>query len=405
MENTIYWIWLQLACGPASPLPKKLLESFSYDINAIYNADYNDYKTLDLPNAKIKPLIDKSTDEAQKIIDWCNEKKVGILCYDNPLFPNRLQSISDPPIVLYYIGKLYNIENSLCIGGVGTRTATRYGRENSYSFCYELARCGTIIVSGLAAGIDTSCHRAALDAGGKTIAVIGCRIDKVYPPENRNIMREIARNGLLITEYHPFFNTTPKSFPQRNRIISGLCQGIIVFEADTRSGSLITARLAQRQGRTVYALPGRIGETTSLGTNSLIRNGASLISRPSDIIDEYRFFYNLEGSSRWIPEYSGIKPKSDSYHKINTKRKNAVIEETQENRVQFKETDEVEPPVTITDELQLKIYELLNKTEPIAVETIDISGYSLADIMSALTMLELTGLIEQHPGNTYTKKY
>ncbi len=381
MDNKAYWIWLSLAAGPGSTLPRKLVEYFDGDIKAIYEADEFQYRQSKATPKKIAALSDKSLCEAENIIKWCTDKKVKILTYGDAQYPERLKSIVDWPPVLYYIGEFYNIDDELCLGTVGTRSMTKYGHDTAYSFCYDLARSGAIIVSGLASGIDTTCHRAALDAGGRTIAVIGTRIDKVYPSENRDIMREVARKGLLITEYHPFFETNPSNFPKRNRIISGLSEATVVFEADSRSGSLITADLAKKQGRDVYALPGRIGEQGAVGTNDLIREGSKMVTRAKDIIDDYCDRYELKTNSEYLYDYSPKPIRNDSFGK---KQKETII--------------------PITDDLQKQIYGMLNVNTPISAEQIVIPGRNYSEIVSALTMLELSGYVIAHPGNAYTKK-
>ncbi len=378
MNNTVYWIWLSLIAGPGSTLPRKLCDYFDGDITAIYEADDNEYRKAKATPKNICALRDKSLDGAQEIIDWCTSKKVKILTYEDSAYPKRLRSITDWPCVLYYIGELYDIDNLLCLAGVGTRRMTKYGHDAAYSLSYDLARSGAVIVSGLAAGIDTTCHRAALDAGGKTIAVIGTRIDKVYPAENRDIMREIARKGLLITEYHPFFDTKPSNFPMRNRLISALSEAAIVFEADRSSGSLITASYAIKQGKRVFALPGKIGEEGSLGTNELIRDGSVLVTSAKDIIFEYNHRYDLKTEMKY--DYSPKLKMKDSYGKP---KKEAVI--------------------PITDDLQKQIYSMLSVDTPISAEQLTVPGHSYSELISALTMLELAGYIKSHPGNAYTK--
>ncbi len=381
MDNKIYWIWLSLAAGPQSSLPRKLTEHFDGDIMAIYNADAAEYKRAKATPKNISALSCKSLDYAKDIISWCNAKHVKILTYEDQLYPKKLGAITNWPPVLYYIGELYDIDNELCIAAVGTRRMTKYGHDTAYSFCYDLAKSGAIVVSGLAAGIDTTSHRAALDAGGKTVAVIGTRINKVYPAENRDIMREVARKGLLITEYHPFFDTQPMNFPKRNRIISGLCDATVVFEADTNSGSLITAELAKKQNREVYALPGKIGEQGSLGTNELIRDGSLIVTRAMDILNDFKGRYNLKIQNERLFDYSPKKQNKDSFGKT---QKVGII--------------------PITNELEKLIYAQLSVDTPICSENITVQGYSYGDIMTALTVLELSGYVTSHPGNAYTKK-
>lgn len=381
MNNNIYWIWLSLVAGAASTLPRKLITHFDGDIKAIYEADDTAYKAANVSPKKLFSMRDKSLDTAESIIEWCHAKRVKILTYDDSGYPQRLKSLTDWPPVLYYIGELYDIDSSLCVAGVGTRSMTKYGHDTAYSLSYDLARSGAVIVSGLATGIDTVCHRAALDAGGRTIAVLGTRIDKVYPAENRDIMREIARKALLITEYHPFHDTKAINFPKRNRIISGLCQATAVFEANGKSGSLITAEYAIKQGRRVFALPGKIGEQGSIGTNDLIKDGSTMITKASDILDEYKDMYPLDIKNDRIFDYSPKKINRDSYGK--------------------KQADKIIP---LTDSLQKEIYGMLDTDIPVSAEQLSLPGVSYSEIITALTMLELSGYVVSHPGNAYTKK-
>lgn len=407
MNKTLHWIWLSVACGPGTSLPKRLLGAMGDNISAIYNAQAHEYPSIRMSKAQRERLCDKSLDYAKKIYDWCSGHKVNILCYDDPMYPDRLRSIIDPPIVLYYIGELYNIDSLLCLGCVGTRTMTNYGKDLAYSFSFDLARSGAVIVSGLAAGIDSISHRGALDSGGKTIAVIGCRINKVYPVQNRELMREIARKGLLITEYHPFFETQASNFPKRNRIISGLCQGTIIFEADANSGSLITAKYAREQDRLLFSLPGRIGEKGALGTNHLIRNGAISVTRVSDIIGEFSSLYKLNETVDHF-DYSPLEAHRDSYpSQIRTAKavpdRQCIREINISKEPDLKAesiVDEKEPD--ISDPLEKEIYSKLSHDTPLSIEAMCIDR-PIGDIMTALTMLELSGYIKSNPGNTYTK--
>ena len=408
MNNTKYWIWLSLAAGPGSSLPVRLMNRIGKDIKAIYEASSKEYCSVRSSKRQLNELCDKSLDEAERIIEWCKGKKVGILCYDDPEYPERLRSIPDPPIVLYYIGELYNLDSLLCIAGVGTRRMTRYGHDLAYSFCHDLSRAGAVIVSGLAAGIDTVCHRAALDAGGRTVAVIGCRINKVYPEENRDIMREIARKGLLLTEYHPFFKTQPSNFAKRNRIISGLCQGTVIYEADSASGSLITADYARKQGRRVFSLPGKVGDKGALGTNELIRDGATPITRSADILEEFTSLYDLDVSIRSLYDYSPVTVNNDSYMVLKKVRGNrpssAESKAEQKPEVIFdRSSQERRTEVNITDPCEKEIYDRLSTDKATGLDELVIPGYDAASILTALTMLELSGYITAHPGNTYTK--
>jgi len=208
---------------------------------------------------------------------------IRILTIDDPAYPAQLRQIKDPPKALYYAGDLTLLGTRL-VAVVGSRKFTAYGRRVAAKIAGRLAACGVTVVSGMAVGIDGIGHRSALDAGGKTIAVLGNGLDVMYPAANRELKKDILRDGLLLSEYPPGMKGTKYTFPQRNRIISGLSEATVVVEAGLNSGSLITAALAAEQGRTVYGVPGNIDAVTSLGTNMLIRDGAQPLIAVDDLL-------------------------------------------------------------------------------------------------------------------------
>jgi DNA processing protein len=210
---------------------------------------------------------------------------IEIITADNPAFPGNLRNTPDPPLYLYVKGML-RPEDGNAVAVVGTRKPTHYGKTATHRIAYEIASAGFTIVSGMARGIDTQAHKGALSARGRTIAVLGCGIDVVYPPENKDLLEEISQNGAVVTENA--FGTKPESgyFPARNRIISGLSLGTVIIEAAQDSGSLITAKYTLDQGRKLYAVPGNIGSPTSKGTNSLIKEGAMLVESAADVLND-----------------------------------------------------------------------------------------------------------------------
>jgi len=208
---------------------------------------------------------------------------VAIITDADPAYPPALKSAADAPLFLYVRGALLPQDHA-SVAVVGTRTPTHYGLTVTHRMAYEIAAAGLTVVSGMARGIDTQAHKGALDARGRTIAVLGCGIDVPYPPENRSLMERIAASGAVVTE-NPF-GTRPESgyFPARNRIISGLAAGTIIIEASTDSGSLITADYTLKQGRKLFAVPGNVGSPTSRGPNSLIKQGAVLVETSRDVL-------------------------------------------------------------------------------------------------------------------------
>ncbi len=210
---------------------------------------------------------------------------VAVMVEGDPLYPTQLGFIPDPPICLYYKGSPeLLLQPSMAV--IGSRTPSLYGRETAGHFASHLAASGVVIVSGLAAGIDSEAHRAALTAGGSTIGVLGCGVEQCYPKENYGLYDRMCREGLVISEYEPGTNPYPANFPMRNRIISGLSRGVLVTEARRKSGTMITADAALEQGRSVYAVPGRIMDPLSAGTNHLIKDAARLAESPEEILDE-----------------------------------------------------------------------------------------------------------------------
>ncbi len=218
-------------------------------------------------------------------IEQCQRAGIQILTDNDPHYPRLLRDIPDPPGVLFCRGQLRD-EDQLAVAIVGTRHATHYGRRQAEMLAAGLARTGFTVVSGLARGIDATAHRAVLQAGGRTIAVLGSGLLNVYPPEHRQLADEISQTGALLSELAPQMAPTTGTFPQRNRLISGLSLGVVVIEAAARSGALISASHAAEQGREVFAVPGPIDSRMSRGCHRLIQDGARLVESVDDVMDE-----------------------------------------------------------------------------------------------------------------------
>jgi len=225
------------------------------------------------------------SDEPQRLLELCEDRQVGILRQGAADYPPLLATIHDPPGLLFVRGEILACD-ALAVAIVGSRHATAYGKRMAWQLAGGLARAGFTIVSGLARGIDAAAHRGALDAGGRTIAVLGSGVLAVYPPEHADLAREVVSQGAVIGEAPPLAPPFPGCFPQRNRIVSGLSLGVVVVEASDRSGALITARLAGEQGREVFAVPGPVDSRMSSGCHHLIRDGARLVQGVDDILEE-----------------------------------------------------------------------------------------------------------------------
>ncbi|MGQ9504507.1 MAG: DNA-processing protein DprA [Thermogutta sp.] len=224
-------------------------------------------------------------DEAKRLLEECTTAGIDILWPEHIRYPRFLKEIPDPPLVLFTRGEIRS-EDELAVAIVGTRHASTYGLKMAETLAAGLARSGVTIVSGLARGIDAAAHRGALTAGGRTIAVLGSGVQRIYPPEHKSLADEILEHGALLSEAPPHAPPHGGMFPQRNRIISGLSVGVVIVEAGETSGALITARHAVEQNREVFAVPGRADSPNARGCNRLLRDGAKWVETPEDILEE-----------------------------------------------------------------------------------------------------------------------
>lgn len=256
--------------------------------------------------------------DVEAVVDWCDENDVRIVTSAEDDYPPSLESLPDAPPLMFLRGR-FSAGDSLAVGIVGTRHATQYGLREAARFARDLARSGVTIVSGMARGIDAAAHRGALEAGGRTIAVLGGGLAHIYPPEHKGLCSEIAAAGAVISEYAPDAPPRGPMFPQRNRLISGLSLGVLVVEAAGRSGSLITARHAAEQGREVFALPGPVTSRVSHGCHTLIRDGAHLVTSVDHILE------GLGPAERSIPTDDGHQLRQPGELLLNDQER-AVLE-------------------------------------------------------------------------------
>lgn len=255
-----------------------------------YDANDKDLKEVLGDNLTEKFLKFRKRFDPEKSFEEVEKKGIRIVAKCDSYYPKSLLNIPDPPICLYVKGEFdnFNFEKEFFFAIVGTRKPTRYGREVAYNFSFSLAKAGVWIVSGMAIGIDTEAHKGALEAEGKTIAVLGCGVDVVYPAINRVLYNRIIESGgIIISEFPPGTLVQKGLFIARNRIISGLSKAVLVVEGGETSGSLITARYAGEQGKDVFAIPGRITDENAKAPNLLLKQGAILVESPEEIIQEY----------------------------------------------------------------------------------------------------------------------
>ena len=299
---------------------------------------------------------------------------INKITIDDAIYPKNLRNIYNPPKQLYVNGSMSEADE-VAVAIVGSRRASIYGLETSERLGYELALRGVTVVSGMALGIDTAAHRGALKAKGRTIAVLGSGHGDIYPPQNKKLYEEIAKSGAVITEYEEDIEPLAYNFPMRNRIISGLSLGIVVVEAARNSGALITANFAAEQGRTVFAVPGKVSSQTSSGTNELIKDGARLVQSVDDILEELH-----------IVE---IKP----------------VDESEKNKIDKKIASKTKAYIynTLTED-ERKIYKVLSD-EPLYIDDIfKNSGLDSSKASKVLLNLELKHLIKALPGKQFVRK-
>jgi len=389
MENLKYWVWLTTRRYINPYKIATLLEHFE-DIKEIYTADvYENMEDIGLKEKR--ELLNKSLDEAERIIEKINILGGRIVTFDDPEYPPLLKDTQSPPYVLYMKGEHIKWEEHLAIGVIGSRDCTEYGIVAGRKLCYEMAATGVLIVSGMARGLDSVAAISALKAGGKTVAVLGCGLDIVYPSENGPLMDAIEKNGVIITEYPPGCPPRGGNFPQRNRIISGLSRGLLVVEAGRKSGTFSTVEYAIRYNRDVFAVPGGIFHYKSEGTNMMIKRGAHLITSVRDIFEQYPY------------EMSTIKRASGKPVKVEIKKpKIKQVKEKKEEEI------EIIPDISVDDnrykglnEAEKTVIELLLKGNLHIDELARECKMDIKTLNSVLPVLELMGHISKMPGNYY----
>ena len=403
----IHWIWLATRPDLNDRQKLAVLNAFR-DPEEIFYADRESYgKVAEMTQAGAEALADKNLAQAQEILDACVEKGIQICTFQDAAYPSKLKNITDPPVVLYYKGNLSGLESSPVIGVVGTRKASAYGLNTAKKMGYQIAKCGGILVSGLAEGIDGSAMTGALTAGGKVVGVLGCGADVVYPAMHRSLYRDTEQNGCLITEFPPKTPPHKWNFPKRNRLISGLSNGVLVVEAPAISGSLITARQAADQGRDVFVVPGNIDVPTQQGSNALLRDGAIAVSSGWDVVSEYVHIYPdkiKQATSESIFLTTPEKPLPKVAQTPVLPEKRSLFDRKKDK----KPIDNGEKKnYSVQQDLSAEEKELLKPLEQgecLVDDLIAASGMPAGKVLSMLTMLQIRGAVELLPGKRVTLK-
>ena len=396
MNYDLYWIWLSCGLGQGASC-LDLVSYYEWNPYEIYGTTFNEIFRLNvLTKKRIEKLKSFPIEKAEEILRASKQNGWEIVTPSSEYYPHNLLTLQDLPLVLFVDGDKTALISELSVSVVGARKASDYGVAVARALSSAMASVGFTIVSGGALGIDSAAHRGALDENGKTICVLGCGLGTKYLMDNEELRQQIRKNGALVTEFPPFTSASRTTFPLRNRIISGLTLGTIVVEAGERSGSLITARLASEQGRDVFAVPGDLVSSSFLGTNNLIRNGARAVFSPNDILEEYCYkFYDKLNIKERFPDDEIIR------------RAQGYLEQKQAEKIVEKAETSKTPPVvkktapSYLTENALKVYEFIGEN-PVHIDEITIGcNLSTDKILSAITELEIYGLVTQMSGRRY----
>ncbi len=398
MNYDLYWIWMSCGLGAGASC-LDLVSYYEWNPQEIYGSSFNEIFSLDvLTKRQVEKLKSFSLDDAQKILDTVKSKGWKVVTPSSEYYPHNLITLQDLPLVLYVEGDETVLTNDLSVSVVGARKASDYGTSVARALSSALSEKGFTIVSGGALGIDSAAHQGALDEKGKTICVLGCGLGTNYLMDNKPLRDEIVKNGALVTEFPPFTPASRTTFPLRNRIISGMTLGTIVVEAGERSGSLITARCALEQGRDVFAVPGDLVSSSFLGTNNLIRNGATPVFSPNDILESYYFRYHSKFKDKERFADDEIIRRAQKYL-TNQETQEPEAEERQKV-VTVVEPVKKEAPNYLTENAK-RVYDFIGN-QPIHIdEIINKSGLTTEKTLSAITELEIYGLVTQLSGRRY----
>ncbi len=402
MNYDLYWIWMSCGLGAGANC-LDLISYYEWNPKEIYGSSYNELCSRDvLTKHQVEKLKKYSLEDAQRILDTVRENGWSIVTPSSEHYPPQLLKLQNLPLVLYVKGDETVLRNELSISIVGARKASDYSKAIAHALASSMAEMGFTIVSGGALGIDSSAHRGALDSNGKTICVLGCGLGTRYLMENEELRENISSNGALITEFPPFTEASRVTFPLRNRIISGISLGTVVVEAGERSGSLITARLAIEQGKDVFAVPGDLVSSSFLGTNNLIRQGATPVFSPNDILESYFFrYFDKLGKKERFPNDEIIRraQKILTAPKEEPKSQKSVVETKKPSESQEKVKKDA--PSYLTENAK-RVYAFLSERPVHVDEIINACGIGTEKTLSAITELEIYGLATQMSGRRYT---
>ena len=407
----IHWIWLSTRPDMTDAEKLAVLEHFR-DPEDIFYADTGAYAAVEgLTKEAAAALKDKNLLPAEQVLADCARERINIMTIRDGAYPARLKNIPDPPLVLYWKGKLPDLDGLPVIGVVGTRKASVYGMTAAKRMGYQIGKCGGAVVSGMAYGIDGMAMQGALSAGACVVGVLGCGADEIYPKSNKALFGDMERFGCLISEFVPGTPPYKWNFPRRNRIISGLSDGVLVVEAPEKSGALITARQAAEQGRDVFVVPGNIDVPTCAGSNALLRDGAIMVSTGWDVVSEYAHRYPGKIRKDTKPAQLTVYPdevvqaareeqppaKVAQKPALPKKKKPENDKKDIDNAAPSAYSDGVNIPQNL-NETERAIVDQLLQGERLVDDVVAQTGLPTGKVLAALTLLEVRGIIATLPG-------
>ena len=440
----LFWIWLSEALRAKNRDFRRLIALYEGPYELFHAEDAEIERIEGITPRTAEALMQKDLRRATEILDTCEQKGIGILPFGDPAYPEVLYDLAEPPVLMYYRGRLPDFGKRLLIGMVGTRKMSEYGLRSAYKIAYELTRAGAVTVSGMAAGIDGVCAAASLAAKGETVAVLGGGVDVVYPRHHKALHEAIAENGVLLSEYPPGTPPAQYHFPVRNRLIAGLSQGTVVVEAGIGSGSLITAKDAILQGKEVFALPANVGSRGAEGTNGLLRDGAIPVLESADVLKPYLYAYAqslkpealvaaqaesradlgyldrmgvIELTRRRVPSAdtatTAVQPDEAPKRAPKPRASRAVKTPVQKTdtpgvgptSAPAKQTARETPDAILASlsDIQREVLGAIPDDRAVTADVLAGLGYPYGEIASALTMLEIMGLVQKLPGALYAK--
>ena len=396
----LHWIWFAELKDISLMDKHRLLERF-HDPEELFNS-----ADSILEKCGIK---DKDLHTAQKILHKCNKKGIKLLPITDSAYPFRLRNTSEAPLLLYYKGILPDWESAPCIGVVGTRKASAYGLQIAHQMGSQIAACGGFVVSGGASGVDSAAMQGALETGLPVVGVLGCGVDVVYPRNNRRLFEQVTQNGCLLSEYPPEAEGIPWHFPARNRIISGISNGVLVVEAPKKSGALITVQRALEQGRDVFVVPGNINTPACEGSNALLQEGAIPALSGWDVVGIYEILYPKQVQKyRKTPLFTGeLSPAKVAQTPVVPEVKSSVAGEFEKKPIDNKDFSTysvLENRHPVLDDEENTVLAQLTRQPQEPAELIAKLNWPSSKVLSILTMLAIKGLVFKHPGGRFSLK-